>query len=205
MRGVKSFLATLSSRPGVYRMHDKHGVILYVGKARDLKKRVSSYFRAQLPEKKTKALMAQVDFIEVTLVDNENEALLLEANLIKEHRPRYNVLLRDDKSYPYLYLSTEQSFPRLDFHRGSKRSDGRYFGPYPNAGSVRENLSLIQKLFKLRQCRDSFFSHRTRPCLQYQINRCTAPCVGKVSAVDYAEQVQHAILFLEGKGSGGHE
>ncbi len=177
------------------------GKVLYVGKAKDLKKRVTSYFRSKLDSPKTAALMCQVEDFEVTITGSDNEALLLEANLIKEYKPRYNVLFRDDKSYPYLYLSTQHAFPRLDYHRGIKSKPGRYFGPYPNAGAVRENLAMIQKLFQLRQCSDSFFSHRTRPCLQYQIKRCTAPCVDYVSEADYAEQVRHAILFLEGKNS----
>src|SRR3990167_90536 len=144
-------------------------------------------------------MMEQTVSIQTMITSSENEALLLEANLIKEYHPRYNVLLRDDKSYPYLYLSTHQPFTRLDFYRGTKNKLGRYFGPYPSAGSVRENLALIQKLFKLRQCRDTFFKNRTRPCLQYQIKRCTAPCVGYVDEKTYRQQVNDAILFLEGK------
>lgn len=201
MLDPKAFLDSVSTRPGVYRMFNAKGQILYVGKARNLKHRLQSYFRKKLDSAKTASLMSQVENIEVTITSNENEALLLESNIIKEHRPRYNVLMRDDKSYPYLFLSTEDIFPRLDYHRGAKRKKGRYFGPYPNAGSVRENLALIQKLFQLRQCKDSFFSHRSRPCLQYQIKRCTAPCVGYVSPADYQEQVDHAVLFLEGKDS----
>jgi excinuclease ABC subunit C len=179
-------------------MLDAQGKVIYVGKARNLQKRITSYFRSQL-DNKTQALMSQVVTIQTTLTSNENEALLLEANLIKQFRPRYNVLLRDDKSYPYLYLSTHQSFPRLDFYRGNKNAPGRYFGPFPNAGAVRDNLALIQKLFKLRQCNDTFFKNRTRPCLQYQIKRCTAPCVGYINETDYRQQVTDAILFLEGK------
>lgn len=182
-------------------MSNAQGKIIYVGKARNLKQRLASYFRKNLDSRKTEALMSQVDNIEITITSNENEALLLESNLIKQHHPRYNVLLRDDKSYPYLLLSVEDDFPRLDFHRGTKRKKGRYFGPYPNAGSVRENLAVIQKLFKLRQCKDSFFKNRSRACLQHQIQRCTAPCVNRVTKKDYREQVNHAILFLEGKNS----
>lgn len=196
---LKDLLTNLPTKPGVYRMRDANGKILYVGKARDLKKRVSSYFRNNIEDKKTRVLMSKVVDIDVTITGNENEALLLESNLIKALRPRYNVLLRDDKAYPYLYLSTAHAFPRLDYCRGKKREKGRYFGPYPNAGAVRDNLALIQKLFKLRQCRDAFFRHRTRPCLQYQINRCTAPCVGKVDRPSYKAQVDNAIAFLEGK------
>lgn len=193
------FLKGLTTAPGVYQMLDAQGHIIYVGKARNLRNRVKSYFQKNLGTRKTEVLMQLVDDIKIIVTGSENEALLLEANLIKRHHPRYNVLLRDDKSYPYLYLSTQDKFPRLDFHRGAKRLPGRYFGPYPNAGSVRENLALIQKLFKLRQCSDVFFANRTRPCLQYQIKRCTAPCVGYVSQQDYADQVASAILFLEGK------
>lgn len=179
-------------------MQDTHGKIIYVGKARNLQKRISSYFRSLL-DNKTQAMMSQVASIQTIITASENEALLLEANLIKQIHPRYNVLLRDDKSYPYLYLSTHQKFPRLDFYRGSKSAPGRYFGPFPNAGSVRDNLALIQKLFRLRQCNDTFFKNRTRPCLQYQIKRCTAPCVGYVDEFNYSQQVNDAILFLDGK------
>ena len=198
---LKAKLKDLPTKPGIYRMYDADGKILYVGKAKHLKKRLSSYFRSQLDSVKTTALMAKVVNFDYTITDSENQALLLESNLIKKHRPRYNVLLRDDKAYPYLFLSTKHPFPRLDYSRGKKKEKGRYFGPYPNAGAVRENLALIQKLFKLRQCRDVFFRHRTRPCLQYQIDRCTAPCVGKVSKEDYKSQVNDAIAFLEGKNT----
>ncbi len=195
---ASSFLNHLPHQPGIYQMLNHSGEVIYVGKARDLKKRVSSYFQRQL-ETKTQTMMLQVENIETTITANENDALLLEANLIKQLRPKYNVLLRDDKSYPYLYLSVQQKYPRLDFYRGSRKGPGRYFGPYPSAGSVRENLALVQKLFKLRQCSDTFFRNRTRPCLQYQIKRCTGPCVGYVSEKDYCTQVNDAILFLEGK------
>jgi len=195
------FLKTLTSRPGIYRMLDSERTVLYVGKAGNLHKRVSSYFRKTGLNAKTRALVAQIADIEIAVTHTEAEALLLESNLIKQLRPRYNVLLRDDKSYPYIYLSSEQEFPRVCMHRGARRRKGRYFGPYPNAGSVRESLHLLQKLFKVRQCEDSFFSHRSRPCLQYQIKRCTAPCVEQVSVVQYAEDVRHTVLFLEGKSS----
>jgi len=195
----KSFLDTLTSRPGVYRMHSEDDTILYVGKARNLNKRVSSYFRSSGLAPKTKALMKQVANITVTVTHTETEALILENNLIKEFLPRYNILLRDDKSYPYLYLSTQQDFPRLGFHRGARKAKGRYFGPYPSAGSVRETLNLLQKLFPVRQCEDSYFKNRSRPCLQYQIKRCSAPCVGYIDIENYAEDVQNTILFLEGK------
>lgn len=198
---LKDKLKHIAHQPGIYQMLNAAGVVIYVGKARDLRQRVSSYFRDPLDSVKTEKLMSLVVDFQVTYTDSENEALLLEANLIKELKPKYNVLLRDDKSYPYLFLSTASVFPRLDFHRGSKKQKGRYFGPYPNAGSVRENLALIQKLFKLRQCDDIFFANRTRPCLQYQINRCTAPCVAYVTPQAYQAQVQNAILFLEGKSA----
>jgi excinuclease ABC subunit C len=197
----KAFLKTLTTRPGVYRMLDPAGNVLYVGKAGDLKKRVSSYFRKSGLSVKTQALMAQVADIQVTVTHTEAEALLLESNLIKQLRPRYNVLLRDDKSYPYIYLSTEQEFPRLALHRGARRGKGRYFGPYPGAGAVRESLHLLQKLFRVRQCEDSFFSNRGRPCLQYQIKRCSAPCTGLIDATSYAADVKRTALFLEGKSS----
>jgi len=198
MFDAQDYLKNLTPRPGVYRMLDGEGTVLYVGKARNLRKRVASYFSRTGLGSKTRALVAQIDAIEVTVTNTESEALLLENNLIKSLRPRYNVLLRDDKSYPYIYLSTDQQYPRLSFHRGAKRGKGSYFGPYPGAGSVRESLHLLQKLFRVRQCEDSFFSNRSRPCLQYQIKRCTAPCVGYISPEDYAEDVRNTALFLEG-------
>lgn len=201
MFDAKAFLKTLSTRPGVYRMLDADGTILYVGKAGSLRKRVASYFRSSGLSAKTRALVEQVADIGITVTHTEGEALLLESNLIKQHRPRYNVLLRDDKSYPWIYLSNRQDFPRLALHRGARRASGRYFGPYPNAGAVRESLHLMQKLFKVRQCEDGFFRNRSRPCLQYQIKRCTAPCVGLISEDDYARDVQRTALFLEGKSS----
>ncbi len=193
------FLKGVTSKPGVYRMLDVQGAVIYVGKARNLKKRLSSYFRNHLDSVKTRALMAQVASVEITVTRTEGEALLLENNLIKSLQPRYNILLRDDKSYPYIHLSSEDDFPRLSFYRGNKREKGRYFGPYPSASAVRESLNLLQKLFPIRQCEDSFYRNRTRPCLQYQIKRCTAPCVDLVTRVQYAEDVRHAVMFLEGK------
>jgi excinuclease ABC subunit C len=198
MFDAEGYLKNLTPRPGVYRMLGDDGTVLYVGKARNLRKRVASYFRRTGLGSKTRALVAQIAAIEVTVTHTEGEALLLENNLIKTLRPRYNVLLRDDKSYPYIYLSTEQQYPRLSFHRGARRGKGSYFGPYPGAGAVRESLHLLQKLFRVRQCEDSFFSNRSRPCLQYQIKRCTAPCVGYISPEDYAEDVRNTVLFLEG-------
>jgi excinuclease ABC subunit C len=197
----KAFLKTLTTRPGVYKMLDQAGNVLYAGKAGDLRKRVSSYFRKTGLSVKTRALMTQVADVQVAVTHTEAEALLLESNLIKQLRPRYNVLLRDDKSYPYIYLSTEQEFPRLTLHRGARRGKGRYFGPYPGAAAVRESLQLLQKLFRVRQCEDSFFSNRSRPCLQYQIKRCTAPCTGRIDAASYAADVKRTVLFLEGKSS----
>jgi excinuclease ABC subunit C len=195
----KSFLRNVTHRPGVYCMlNDKHKII-YVGKARDLKKRVSSYFQRSHADAKTASMMPQVANVEITVTNTEAEALILEYNLIKRHKPRFNVVLRDDKSYPYIYVSTEHNFPRLQFHRGARKGKGRYFGPYPSTGAVRKTLNELQKLFLVRQCQDSFFGHRTRPCLQYQIKRCTAPCVGLIDAEVYAEDVNAAIMFLEGK------
>jgi len=195
-----AYLATLTGQSGVYRMFDSAGQVLYVGKARNLKKRVSSYFRpAEQLAPKTRALMKHTVSVEVTATHTETEALLLENNLIKEHRPRYNIVLRDDKSFPYIYLSTDEDFPRLAFHRGPRRGKGRYFGPFAGAGAVRETLNLLQKLFMVRQCENSFFRNRSRPCLQHQIKRCTAPCVGMVDKAQYADDVRHAVMFLEGK------
>ncbi len=196
----KAFAKQLPGKPGVYRMLDSKGTVIYVGKAKSLKNRVSSYFRPkdQL-DAKTTVMVARICAIETTVTHTENEALLLENNLIKELRPRYNIVLRDDKSYPWIYLSTDQEFPRLSFHRGARKGKGRYFGPYPSAGAVRASLNQLQKLFLVRQCEDSFFSNRTRPCLQYQIKRCTAPCTGYILEENYREDVEHAVLFLEGK------
>ena len=194
----KAFLKTLTALPGVYRMLDERGEILYVGKARNLRQRVTSYFRENHGSAKTASLVAHIRAIEVTVTHTETEALLLESILIKEHQPRYNILLRDDKGYPYIHVSAGD-FPRLSLHRGAKRAPGRYFGPYPNATAVRDTLHLLQKIFRLRSCEDSFFQGRRRPCLQYQIKRCTAPCVGLIDRDGYHQQLQDAVLFLEGK------
>jgi len=194
----KAFVQNLTGAPGVYRMLDRHGEVLYVGKARNLRKRVGSYFARRGQSLRTQVMLEQVTSIEVTVTHTEIEALLLENNLIKNLKPRYNIQLRDDKSYPYIYLS-DQPFPRLGFYRGSRKEKGRYFGPYPSASSVRESLGLLQKVFPVRQCEDSVFRNRSRPCLQYQIKRCTAPCVGYVTEQEYAEDVRHAVLFLEGQ------
>lgn len=193
-----AFLATCSGRPGVYQMFDADARLLYVGKAKNLKKRLASYFRKTGLAPKTAALVGHIAQIDTTIVANETEALLLEQTLIKEWRPPYNILLRDDKSYPYVFLSDGQ-FPRLSIHRGAKKAKGRYFGPYPSAGAIRESLSLLQKTFFVRQCEDSFYRNRTRPCLQYQIKRCKAPCVDLVEPAEYAEDVRHSVMFLEGR------
>ena len=196
---VDSFLRSLTHRPGVYRMLDAKYKVIYVGKARDLKKRVANYFQRSQADVKTLAMMQQVARVEVTVVNTEAEALVLEYSLIKQHKPRFNILLRDDKSYPYIHASTDHPFPRLRFHRGARKGKGRYFGPYPSTRAVRQTLSELQKLFLIRNCEDSFFSNRTRPCLQYQIKRCTAPCVGIVDEAQYRQDIDAAILFLEGR------
>jgi len=195
-----SVLAHLTHKPGVYRMLDARGEVIYVGKARDLKRRVTSYFQgSRAHDAKTIAMVRSIAAIEVTVTRTEVEALMLEYNLIKQHRPRFNVVLRDDKSYPYIRLDTEHKYPRLAFYRGPRTSKAQLFGPYPNAGAVRETLNQLQKLFQLRQCEDSFFENRSRPCLQYQIERCSGPCVGLISPEDYARDLEHAVLFLQGR------
>lgn len=199
MQNIKTFLETLPGFPGVYQMLSEKGQVLYVGKARNLKKRVSSYFSSKQQDIKTQALLKHVHNIDITVTRSENEALLLECNLIKKHKPHYNVLFRDDKSYPYILITQDHPFPRIDFYRGNKRRGGLYFGPYPSAASVRETIQLIQKLFHLRTCTDHFFKTRTRPCLLYQIDRCTGPCVDLISKEKYDENIQLAILFLQGK------
>ena len=195
-----AFLSTCSGRPGVYRMFDVDAKLLYVGKAKNLKKRLASYFRQSGLAPKTAALVGKIAQIETTITGNETEALLLEQTLIKEWRPPYNILLRDDKSYPYVFLS-DGDFPRLSIHRGAKKQKGRYFGPYPSAGAIRESLNLLQKTFLVRQCEDSFYKNRTRPCLQYQIKRCKGPCVGLVEPAEYADDVRHSVMFLEGRSN----
>ena len=197
----KSFLANLTSRPGVYQMVDHQGEVLYVGKARHLKSRVSSYFRASGLTSKTLAMVNKIHDIRVTVTRGETEALLLEQNLIKSLKPPYNIQLRDDKSYPYILLSEDSEYPRLSFYRGSRRRKGRFFGPYPSANATRETLQLLQKVFRVRQCNDSYFKNRSRPCLQYQIDRCTGPCVNLISPEQYAQDVEYSVMFLQGKSS----
>lgn len=180
-------------------MLGEKGEVLYVGKARNLKKRVSSYFKATQKDIKTIALMKHVKDIDITVTRNESEALLLEYNLIKKHKPRYNVIFRDDKSYPYILITNENPYPRIDFYRGQRKKSGLFFGPYPNATAVRETIHLIQKLFGLRTCNDNFYASRTRPCLQHQIGLCSGSCSGLITQEKYQEDVRHAILFLKGK------
>lgn len=196
---IRDQLRNLPLAPGIYRMLDAKGNVLYVGKAKVLKNRVSSYFQKNIPSPKTRALVARIHALEVTITASETEALLLEQTLIKSLKPPYNILMRDDKSYPYLFLSEGDDSPRISFHRGPKKKAGRYFGPFPSSGAVRESLSLLQKLFQVRQCEDSTFRNRDRPCLQYQIRRCRAPCVGYVSDEDYRRDVDNTRLFLEGR------
>ena len=198
---AEEFLKHLTPKPGVYQMFSDRGEVIYVGKARNLKSRVTSYFRASGLTTKTMALVRRIADIQVTVTASETEALLLEQSLIKAERPHYNVVLRDDKSYPFIYRTPHEDFPRLAFHRGARKKTGRYFGPYPSAGAVRESLNILQKLFQIRQCDDSFFKNRSRPCLQYQIRRCSGPCVGLVSPDDYADDVRLAELFLEGNNA----
>ncbi len=195
----KNFLTHLSTRPGVYKMYDADGGILYVGKAKSLKKRVTSYFRASGLDNKTMLLVSKINSIETTITNTETEALILEQTLIKKEKPPFNILMRDDKSYPFIFLSSKDKFPRLAIHRGSKKKQGRYFGPFPGVGSARESLNLLEKVFNVRQCEDSFFRNRSRACLQYQIKRCSGPCVSLVSEEDYAEDVRHSVMLLEGK------
>jgi len=196
----EAFLKSVTEQAGVYRMYNAEQAVIYVGKAKQLKKRLASYFRKDVGSTKTKALVKQICAIDVTVTHTEGEALILENNYIKKYQPKYNILLRDDKSYPYL-LITNHKHPKLGLHRGGKRSKGDYFGPYPTVGAVWESLRLMQKIFPIRQCEDSYYKARSRPCLQYQLGRCLAPCVDKISQENYQQQVDLAKLFLKGKSS----
>jgi excinuclease ABC subunit C len=195
----KEYIASLPKRPGVYRMYGAGRELLYVGKARSLRDRVATYFAARNVDPKVQALVGQVSAIEVTVTNSETEALLLEYNLIKAHKPRFNIVLRDDKSFPYIHLDVGHEFPRLEFYRGPRGGPGRYFGPFPNAGAVRDTLNQLQKVFRIRNCRDSFFANRSRPCLQHQIGRCSAPCVGLITREAYAQDIAAAVKVLDGR------
>lgn len=197
----KAFAARLPTRPGVYVMRDAAGQVLYVGKAHNLRKRVASYFDSRPKVDRIMLMVRRIAQIEISLTRTEGEALLLENEWIKSLRPRYNILLKDDKSYPWIVLGTDHAYPQIAFHRGARNPRKSFFGPYPSASSVRESINLIQKLFRLRNCEDSYFEHRNRPCLQYQIRRCTAPCVGLVNQDDYADQVNDTVLFLRGRNN----
>lgn len=208
------YIPNLPRRPGVYRMYgapdpegtpaQERGELLYVGKARSLRDRVGNYFLASNVDPKVQALVANIARIEVTITNSETEALLLEYNLIKEHKPRYNIVLRDDKSFPYVYLPSGHEYPRLVFYRGPRNLPGRFFGPFPSAGAVKETLQSVQKIFRIRNCRDSFFENRSRPCLQHQIGRCSAPCVKLISREDYARDIAAAVKVLEGRNDEVH-
>ncbi|GAA6139562.1 excinuclease ABC subunit UvrC [Arenicella sp. 4NH20-0111] len=195
----KTFLQNVGQGPGIYQMFDLEGSLLYVGKAKNLQKRLSSYFRTSGMPIKTAAMMQKVNDIQVTVTHTENEALILESNLIKQNKPRYNILLRDSKSYPFIHIDDSHEFPRLAFYRGDRSQPGRYFGPYPGVTAIRDTLALLQKVLPVRQCDDVFYSNRSRPCLQHQIKRCSAPCVGLISQDAYAKDIELAGMFLQGK------
>ena len=193
------FLKNLPDTSGCYLMHNAQDQVIYVGKAKNLTRRVLSYFQRDQDHPKTRAMVAQIARVEVILTRTETEAFILEYTLIKKHNPRYNIIFRDDKSYPYLYVSSQHSYPALYFYRGARKKEGRLFGPFPSPPAVYETLHELQKIFPVRQCTDTFFRNRSRPCLQYQIKRCTAPCVGFITPEDYAKDVQDTLAFLEGK------
>ncbi|MGZ5030277.1 MAG: excinuclease ABC subunit UvrC [Methylobacter sp.] len=197
---IKTFLKNLTTRPGIYKMLNAQGEIIYIGKAKNLKNRVSSYFRKPSASTKQHRMVSKIAAIEVTVTHTEGEALLLECQLIKRHKPQYNICLRDDRSYPYIFLSTGHDFPQITLHRGAKKKKGKYFGPYPGIGAIKETLKLLQRIFLVRQCDDSIYNNRSRPCLQHQIERCSAPCVGLIDKAAYAKDVENTMLFLEGKG-----
>ena len=199
LKNKSKFLSELPTKPGVYCMLSNNGTVLYVGKAKNLKKRVPNYFQSEQKDPKAALLMTHVTDIDLTITNTEAEALILEYTLIKKNKPRYNVVLRDDKSYPYIYVATEHAFPRIEFQRRVKAQKGKYFGPYPNINAVREALTELQKVFLVRQCKDSFFRNRSRACLQYQIQRCSAPCVGLIDKNEYDNDVKSTMLFLAGK------
>ena len=195
----KNILKNLTSKPGIYKMLDQNNKILYIGKALNLRKRVSSYFIKGPGSIKTNKLVEKIKNVDVIITNNEQEALILENSLIKKIKPRYNILLRDDKSYPYIFVDTEHKFPLIKFYRGDKKPLGRYFGPYTQANNLRKTLNLVQKIFKVRQCENSYFKTRKKPCLQYQIDRCSAPCVKFINQADYQDSINNSILFLQGK------
>src|SRR6195952_300324 len=202
---IRNVLKTLPARPGVYRMQDARGDVLYVGKARALKNRVTNYTQVDRLPKRLQRMVAQTRSMTIVTTNNEAEALLLEAQLIKRYRPAYNVLLRDDKSFPFILLRADHDFPRIQKHRGARRAKGEYYGPFASAGSVNNTLNALQKLFLLRSCTDSFFRNRDRPCLLHQIKRCSAPCVGRIDEAGYAELVGEAKDFLGGRSSAGQQ
>jgi len=201
IKDISHSLKNITSNPGVYKMYDSNNKIIYVGKAKNLKKRVSSYFSSKNHSTRIKRMISLINKLDFTITNSEADALLLENIQIKKHRPRFNILLRDDKSYPYIYVDTQHSFPRLSFYRGKIKKDGKFFGPYSNVYSVRDALNTLQKLFKVRQCSDSFFNNRVRPCLQYQIKRCSAPCVGLINQNEYNADISMSMKFLEGKNT----
>src|SRR5580765_1939129 len=198
---IREVLATLRPKPGVYRMLDARGDVLYVGKARALRNRVANYTQVERLPLRLKRMVSQTRAMTIVTTNSEAEALLLEAQLIKRFRPPYNVLLRDDKSFPFILLRADHAFPRIQKHRGARRAKGNYYGPFASAGSVNTTINALQKLFLLRSCTDSFFRNRDRPCLLYQIKRCSAPCVGRISQPDYAELIADAKAFLAGKST----